>query len=499
VGAIDTISLKFRLAVLTVSVAALLAVMLPASAEAFVYWTNYKSSAIGRADLDGTGVNQDFTNGSSTGAVSLAVDGGHVYWANLVTSAIGRANIDGSNPQPSFIGGAGDPEAVAVDGGHIYWAGFESKSIGRANLNGSNPEPSFISVAHGPEGVAVDGAHVYWTDYEGDAIGRANLDGTGVEQKFIAPVEPPETLAVDSGHLYWVNEAKGTIARADLGGGGVEQSFIDPSSFPSGLAVDSGHVYWSLPFTGVISRADLDGSGIEEGFVTGANFPTGVAVDSLHRELPTTSVGATSLSVTCAAAELVLPGSTSCTAVVVDSAGSAGAPTGTVAFSSNGAGVFGPTTSCSLVSSAVGAACQLTYTPGATGNQAIIGAYGGDLTHRSSSGGTALVVKPSNVFALARPKLDRRRGTATLTVTLPGSGSLVLGGSGVRRQTRRVRQAGKVNLPISPRRKTARKLKSTGSAKVRVKVTYTPTGGDPSTRLVQVLLKLTLVGREPVI
>jgi hypothetical protein len=59
----------------------------------------------------------------------------------------------------------------------------------------------------------------------------------------------------------------------------------------------------------------------------------------------------------------------------------------------------------------------------------------------------------------------------------------------VRRQTRRVQQAGKVNLPISPRRKTAKKLKSAGSAKVRVKVTYTPTGGDPSTRTVQVPLK----------
>jgi len=464
-------------------------VALPASAGAFVYWTNFNSSAIGRADLDGTGVNQDFTNGSSTGAVSVAVDAAHVYWANAVTNAIGRANLDGSEPRQVFIGGASEPEAVAVDGAHIYWANFKAKSIGRANLDGSNPEQGFISVAHSPAGVAVDGAHIYWTDYEGDSIGRANLDGTGVEQEFIAPVEPPEALAVDSGHLYWVNAGKATIARANLGGGDVEQNFISPSSYPSGLAVDSGHVYWSLLFTGAIARASLDGSGIEESFVTGASSPTGVAVDSLHREHATTSV-----SVTCAAAKLVLPGSTSCTAVVANSAGSASAPTGTVAFSSNGAGTFGPTTSCSLVASGAGAACQLTYTPGAIGNQAISAAYGGDLTHGSSNGGTALLVKPSNVFALAKPKLDRRRGTATLTVTVPGSGRLVLKGSGVKRQTKRAKRSGKVSLAIRPQRKTSKKLKSTGSAKVWVKVTYIPTGGDPWTRTMKVLLRLRLSG-----
>jgi len=74
-------------------------------------------------------------------------------------------------------------------------------------------------------------------------------------------------------------------------------------------------------------------------------------------------------------------------------------------------------------------------------------------------------------------------------VTVPGSGRLVLKGSGVKRQTKRAKRSGKMNLAIRPQRKTAKKLRSMGNANVRVKVTYTPTGGDPLTRTVKVLLK----------
>ena len=59
----------------------------------------------------------------------------------------------------------------------------------------------------------------------------------------------------------------------------------------------------------------------------------------------------------------------------------------------------------------------------------------------------------------------------------------------MKRQTKRAERSGKVNLAIRPQRKTAKKLMSMGGANVRVKVTYTPTGGDPSARTVTVRLK----------
>ena len=73
-------------------------------------------------------------NGEYTFMVSLALtDGGtasatrsftidvpvprHLYWANFTTGTIGRANVDGTGANQSFISGAINPWGVAVDAG----------------------------------------------------------------------------------------------------------------------------------------------------------------------------------------------------------------------------------------------------------------------------------------------------------------------------------------------------------------------------------------------
>jgi virginiamycin B lyase len=62
--------------------------------DAYVYWTNYNGDSSGRANLDGSDVNQSFITGATT-PTAVAVHGKHIYWANLTT--IGRANLDGSD------------------------------------------------------------------------------------------------------------------------------------------------------------------------------------------------------------------------------------------------------------------------------------------------------------------------------------------------------------------------------------------------------------------
>jgi hypothetical protein len=67
----------------------------------------------------------------------VAVDGQHVYWANFSSNTIGRANLDGSGANQSFIAGASDAIGVAVDGGPPRSASpsptslsFASQSVG---------------------------------------------------------------------------------------------------------------------------------------------------------------------------------------------------------------------------------------------------------------------------------------------------------------------------------------------------------------------------------
>jgi streptogramin lyase len=252
-----------------------------AAADAFVYWADSNTGAIGRANLDGSGVDQRFIAGLGA-PWAVAVDNRHIYWSNTSTGAIGRANLDGSGANPSFIAGVGYPRAVAVDDLHLYWADLGSNAIGRANLDGSSVDRSFITGANAPTGVAVDGRRVYWTNLSGRSIGRADLDGSAVDQSFMTDVGNPWAVAVDGGHVYWANTHPGldSIGRANLDGSGADPRFVGSAQTDSfALAVDDDHLYWPNAY-GSVGRADLDGSSADQSFITGASGPTGVAVDA---------------------------------------------------------------------------------------------------------------------------------------------------------------------------------------------------------------------------
>jgi len=94
----------------------------------------------------------------------------------------------------------------------------------------------------------------------------------------------------------------------------------------------------------------------------------------------------------------------------------------------------------------------------------------------------AATAKPSGAFSFARLKLNRASGTATLTVTVPGPGMIAVGGKGIVRRSRRAAAAGPVKLLIAPARKLKRKLDKEGGEKVTATITFTPFGGDPSSR-----------------
>lgn len=103
---------------------------------------------------------------------------------------------------------------------------------------------------------------------------------------------------------------------------------------------------------------------------------------------------------------------------------------------------------------------------------------------------------PSNLFTLGKPKLNQRRGTAQLPVTVPGPGELELSGNGVK-ATRVVRidaarPQGPVRLLIAAMGAKRSRLNRTGKFTVRPRVTYTPDGGDPSIQTVKLTLKKNL-------
>jgi hypothetical protein len=232
----------------------------------------------------------------------------HLYWANNTpgwgarpsATTIGRARLDGRGVEHSFVSGAGRrPCGVALDRKHIYWGELqggevgsrdEGGAIGRANRDGSGVNARFIPPPDGGGcGVAIAGSHIYWTSWackivpgrgcwwapsSPAAIVRANVDGTGVDDQFITGLAIPRSpafqtagpcgIAVAGKYIYWMNSAESgkpvPIGRANLDGTGVNKRFITgvTNGF-CGIAVVGGHIYWTTG--GFVGRANLDGTG----------------------------------------------------------------------------------------------------------------------------------------------------------------------------------------------------------------------------------------------
>lgn len=93
---------------------------------------------------------------------------------------------------------------------------------------------------------------------------------------------------------------------------------------------------------------------------------------------------------------------------------------------------------------------------------------------------------PSNAFRFGKLKRNMRRGTAILTVVVPGPGTLALRGKKVGPQ-----KTSGTKLLIKARGKAKRRLARKGEVKVRFRVTYTPAGGTPASKSKSVqLIKL---------
>jgi hypothetical protein len=89
------------------------------SGSPFVYWDNPQAGTIGRADGPAPQLNQSFITGiAQTHSIRVAVDSQYLYWT--AGDWIARANLDGSGVNQQFIRLPAPANSLAVDGQHIY-------------------------------------------------------------------------------------------------------------------------------------------------------------------------------------------------------------------------------------------------------------------------------------------------------------------------------------------------------------------------------------------
>ncbi len=266
-------------------------------AGAYVYWVNNASHSIGRANLDGTGVNQNFIpakRGPADG--SIAVDSTHIYWTydTLPDSedVIRRARLDGTGVERNFAPVPGeDPVGLAPSGTHVFY-GMSSgvKAIRKSDGVAQNCITGIV----GPYDVAASATHVYWANEPHRTIGRAAINCGAANEDWLdvkAPVGPG--VAINSSHVFWTGASDGTVGRASIDGNpaSVNTAFISGPDFAYDVDVNDSQVYWTSWPANTIGRANLSGAMVSSSFIHGDSrggtgllgpFPSGVAVDSLQ-------------------------------------------------------------------------------------------------------------------------------------------------------------------------------------------------------------------------
>jgi hypothetical protein len=253
---------------------------LPALATAnFIYWTVASpGNSIGRAKINGSGMNNAFIG--ATDPHGVATDATYIYWSqgDATTGSIGRANLNGTGANPDFIphsAGVSSPQGIAVTPTAIFWSNGDG-TIGRANIDGSSPASSFITTPASSCDLAANSNYVYFLS--GLNIGRAPLAGGTADPTFIPIPEPFCGPAVDPNFLYWASDSGDTVGRVPVGGGTPQVNFISSttgSSGPSDVAVNSQYVFWGNLVAPAVGRANINGGSPNPTFMPGAAITLG--------------------------------------------------------------------------------------------------------------------------------------------------------------------------------------------------------------------------------
>ncbi|HEX6228957.1 MAG TPA: PKD domain-containing protein, partial [Solirubrobacterales bacterium] len=123
---------------------------------------------------------------------------------------------------------------------------------------------------------------------------------------------------------------------------------------------------------------------------------------------------------------------------------------------------------------APGAAVSHTY--GAPGSYRVTATASDAVGSASESG--VISISPSYEFRIGKHKRNRKRGTVLLTVHISGPGRVTVAGRLVKRRQRRRASAGPVRVPVIAKGRALKRLRKKGKARVRIRVSFRPDGGD---------------------
>lgn len=191
---------------------------------AHVYWADSESEYVGRARLDGNGVDAEWLRvGHLARPHRLASDGSALFVSLRQDDQHSLWRVQPRDRQPTRLLARIRMEhvsALAAAGGSVYYSGFVTDDhgerrgrVGRVSTTGSGDDPAWFAQDTGapddpewyPARIAVHGPHLYFTaefsrDLGAGAVGRVRLDGGGTQPYLVThrgDLFLPYGLAVD--------------------------------------------------------------------------------------------------------------------------------------------------------------------------------------------------------------------------------------------------------------------------------------------------------------
>ncbi len=140
--------------------------------------------------------------------ITLDLAAGKMYWPDWGTDKIQRANLDGTEVEDLVTEGLRTSQAIALDlgGGKMYWTDYGTDKIQRANLDGSDVEDLITSGLKEPYGLTLgaglpaqilkvegEAANLYLAGRFRDPEGGA-LTYTALSSDEIAPASGPVSV-----------------------------------------------------------------------------------------------------------------------------------------------------------------------------------------------------------------------------------------------------------------------------------------------------------------
>ncbi|MEL7220714.1 MAG: T9SS type A sorting domain-containing protein [Bacteroidota bacterium] len=205
------------------------------------------------------------TGGNAISDVYVDEANSLIYWVNSGNGTIGRANLDGTGVNQSFVTTAANPNKMTVGNSFIYYT-HTNGDIGRANeSNGLGVNNAYVTDANGPEGIVVRSSIIVWTN-SGDGTIKVSVAGSIAGPSVtVVTGEPGATeLEVDNvGNLYWLDTTNNTIERGVpnifLGGFDKEVLVTGVNATTFHLDLDEDLIIWNQA-SNILGSAELDGS-----------------------------------------------------------------------------------------------------------------------------------------------------------------------------------------------------------------------------------------------